>query len=108
VDSIQAYIYRFNNVNHLQELEYQQTIEYRQASTTVFDVFVFEKMLKGLRIVMPEGNPALLSYKKEDINKMLIHIHSLKRNRLLQVQIFTGLKAQGSRLISLLKKEYQL
>jgi hypothetical protein len=89
-------------------VENQQIIEYRKASTTVFDVFVFEKMLKGLHIVMPEGNPALLSYKKEDINKMLSHIHSVKRNRILQVQRFTVLKATGSRLISLLKKEYQL
>ena len=108
VDSIQSYTYAYNRLKTFLELESQQIIEFRQTSSVVFDVFVFEKMLKGSSVIMPEGNPALLSNKKEDINKMLMNIHSVKRNRIIQVNNFGNLKEKGARLISLIKKEYHL
>jgi hypothetical protein len=66
-------------------------------------------MVKGYpEIIMPEGNPSLLSKNPLLINEFLMRAHFCKRNKLANRISLTNLKGKVTRLITQIKKEYHM
>ena len=109
VDSLQAYNNLFNQFKLSQEREDRFLGEYREQMAKIFDIRVFNSMVKSYsEIEMPAGNPALFNEDKQMINEMLIKVHIAKRNRLGSILYLTILIEKAVNLIDLIKNEYHL
>ena len=109
VDSLQAYDNLFHQFKSSQEREDRFLVEYRDVMAKVFDIKVFNTMVKTYPAIdMPKGNSRLFNEDKQLINEMLIKVHVAKRNKLGSIRYLTLLKEKGANLIELIKKEYHL
>ncbi len=107
VDSLQGYYNMYQWVKTGQELEFAQINEYRSSMMQIFDVQVFNSMVKGYpEIIMPTGNPPLLNSDPTLINEFLMRAHFCKRNKLANKIGLISLKEKATRLITLIKEEY--
>jgi hypothetical protein len=108
VDSLQGYYNHYLWLKTNQELESDQLDQYRSSMMQIFDVYVFDSMVKGYpEISMPEGEPPLLSKSPVLINEFLMRAHFCKRNKLATKIALTSLKERTRRLITQIKKEYR-
>jgi hypothetical protein len=109
VDSLQAYDNLYTQFTLSQERESAFLADYREVMSKVFDIKVFDKMVKSYsEINMPEGNPPLFNNDRQLINELLIKIHIAKRNKLGSIRYLDRLKNKANHLISIIKKEYRL
>lgn len=108
VDSIQAYENAYAEIERSQQLKEQQLTDYRNACEKVFNVSVFEEMLKGTLITYPAGNPKLFSENKEDINALLILAHYIKRNNSNIIQHLQNLRQRSINIQALIKEKYNV
>jgi hypothetical protein len=107
VESLQAYDNLFHQFKLSQEREDRFLAEYRDLMAKIFDIRVFNTMVKTYAdIEMPKGSPPLFNEDKQLINEMLIKVHIAKRNRLGSILYLTGLSERASTLINLIKEEY--
>jgi hypothetical protein len=108
VNSLQAYQYVYYEVIKAQEIKEIQLQNYRDIMCKVFDVRVLETMVKGEKIIRPNGNPALLSQNKELINELLMKAHFVKRNNAQLMIMLDGMKQKALNLQETINKEYHL
>ena len=109
VDSLQEYYNKYQWYKTGQELENAQIDQYRSSMMQIFDVQVFNSMVKSYpEIIMPEGNPSLLSTNPSLINEFLMRAHFCKRNKLANRIGLINLKGKVTRLIMQIKNEYHL
>jgi hypothetical protein len=109
VDNLQEYYNKYQWYKTGQELENAQIDQYRSSMMQIFDVQVFNSMVKSFpEIIMPEGNPSLLSTNPSLINEFLMRAHFCKRNKLANRIVLINLKGKVTRLITQIKNEYHL
>lgn len=109
VDSLQSYDNIYQQFIVSQENEVDYLMQYRDMMGKIFDVKVFDGMVKTYPdIVMPVGNPALFGTDKQQINDFLLKIHLLKRTKLAEIYYLDQLRYKATNLLSLIKKEYHL
>ena len=109
VDSLQAYDNIYNQFRLSQERESEFLADYRETMSKVFDIKVFNEMVKTFSdIVMPEGNPTIFNEDKQLINELLVKVHIARRNRLGSIRYLDRLKEKANNLITMIKKEYHL
>ena len=108
VDSLQSYQYIYSEIVKAQELKELQLINYRDVMCKVFDVRVFEKMVNGIQIIKPDGNPELFSHNKGLHNELLMKVHFVKRNNALLLKWLDEMKQKSINLQALIKKEYHI
>ena len=109
VDSLQAYYNVYQWYKTGQELEFAQLDDYRGSMKQIFDVQVFNSMVKGYpEIVMPPGNPPLLNTDPLLINEFLMRAHFCKRNKLANRIGLIKLEGEVARLIGQIRNEYDL
>jgi len=109
VDSLQAYDNRYNQFKLSQERESEFLADYRDIMAKVFDVKVFNTMVKTYsEINMPSGDSPLFNSDKQLINELLIRVHIAKRNKLGSILYLNQLKIKASNLITLIQTEYHL
>ena len=109
VDSLQEYYNKYQWYKTGQELENVQIDQYRSSMMQIFDVQVFNSMVKSYpEIIMPEGNPSLLSTNPSLINEFLMRAHFCKRNKLANRIGLINLNGKVTRLITQIKNEYHL
>src|SRR5436190_2836193 len=109
VDSLQEYYNKYQWYKTGQELENVQIDQYRSSMMQIFDVQVFNSMVKSYpEIIMPEGNPSLLSTNPSLINEFLMRAHFCKRNKLANRVGLINLNGKVTRLITQIKNEYHL
>jgi len=83
VDSLQAYDNSYQEFELDQELEGTQLRDYRDIMIRIFDVRVFDTMLKSYpEIIMPAGNTALFNNDPLLINEFLMRVHLVKMIKL--------------------------
>jgi hypothetical protein len=109
VDSLQGYYNTYQWYKTGQKLENVQLDDYRSSMMQIFDVQVFNAMVRGYpEIIMPQGNPPLLNMNSSLINEFLMRAHFCKRNKLSNRIGLINLKGKVTRLISQIEKEYHL
>jgi len=108
VDSLQAYDNFYNQFKLSQERESEFLADYRETMSKVFDIKVFNEMVKTFDIIMPEGNPSIFNEDKQLINELLVKVHIARRNRLGSIRYLNRLKEKANNLIAMIKKEYHL
>lgn len=108
VDSLQVYQYIYSKFLTLQDLREVQKQSYRDVMCKIFDVRVFEIMVRGNNIQRPEGNPVLFSQNNELINELLMKAHFVKRNNAALINILEELKQKSLNLQKIIAKEYHL
>jgi hypothetical protein len=105
VDSLQGYYNMYQWYKTGQELENVQIDDYRSSMMQIFDVQVFNAMVKSYpEIIMPQGNPPLLSMSSSLINEFLMRAHFCKRNKLANRIGLINLKGKVTGLITQIKK----
>ena len=108
VDSLQSYQYIYSEIVKAQELKELQLIGYRDVMCKVFDIRVFEKMVNGIQIIRPDGNPELFSDNKELHNELLMKVHFVKRNNALLLNWLDEMKQKSINLQAVIRKQYHL
>ena len=109
VDSLQGYDNLYQWFKMGRELEVAQLDDYRSGMMQIFDVQVFNSMIKSYpEIIMPAGNPPLLNNNPTLINEFLMRAHFAKRNKLANKNALISLKEKATKLITQIKKEYHL
>jgi hypothetical protein len=109
VDSLQAYDNRYHQFRLSQEREADFLSDYRDIMARVFDIRVFNTMVKTYpEINMPVGDSPLFNWDKQLINELLIRVHIAKRNKLGSITYLDQLKTKAKNLITLIQNEYQL
>ena len=109
VDSLQGYYNLFQQHEDNRELEMLQLRDYRDVMVRVFDVRIFEAMIKNFPLTtIPQGNPPLLDNDRTVINELLMRIQLSKRINLVNIQALTELKGKALRLIEQIKQQYHL
>ena len=109
VDSLQAYDNLFNQFRLSQEREDRYLMEYRDIMVKVFDIRIFNTMVRTYPdIERPVGNPTLFNEDQQLINEMLMRVHIAKRNKLASLHYLFRLKDKAASLIELIRKEYYL
>jgi hypothetical protein len=109
--SILNYYASINFLELLKGINSQQAETYRNMTIDIFDPMVFERMISNQtkdRIIMPDGNPQLLTYDKKQLTRLTGAIHYFNSTRRALGIAYLKQKQAASNLISLLKKEYHL
>jgi hypothetical protein len=109
VDAIMEYdqVVRFGNiaVEDREEILIQQ---FYPSLKKVFDARVFEKMVNGMRISRPIGNPKLLHADKESLNELYSHVHFLKNVNSYSIQFIEMRRKLAEHVVDVLHQEYNL
>jgi hypothetical protein len=109
VDSLQSYYNLYQQHEDHRQLDLLQLRDYRETMIQMFDVRIFDAMVKKFPIIIvPPGNPPLLKSNYSLINELLIRIQFCKRINQLNIQYLTELKDKAIGLIEQVKKEYNI
>jgi hypothetical protein len=107
VDSLQSYFNLYQQYEDNRQLDFLQLRDYRETMIKMFDVRIFEEMVRNYPIItIPSGNPPLLINDRFIINDLLIRLQFSKRINLVNIKCTTELKGKALRLIEQVKKEY--
>ena len=109
--SILNYYASINFLELLKSINSQQAETYRNMTIDIFDPMIFEWMVTNKVndiIVMPEGNPQLLTYDRKQLTRLTGAIHYFNSTRRALGIAYLNQKQAALNLISLLKKEYHL
>jgi hypothetical protein len=90
------------------DVEEKELSSYTEFVPKLFDVKVFQEMMKNNSIIAPPGNPSLRSYDPDLLNELAMKLHYWKRTSLSALDRLYGLKGNAEKLARLIKKEYSL
>jgi hypothetical protein len=109
VDAILEYdqLVRFGNVA-LEDREESLIQQLYPSLKKLFDPRVFEKMVDGMRISRPEGNPKLLYKDKKSLNELYSHLHFLKNVNAFSIEFGRKRRNSAKHVLDVLQKEYHL
>ena len=117
IDSIQSYMNTYADLSFRQNLEEEHIFQYRDVASKIFDVKVFEAIVRDTSsnmmsdtasISKPVGNPSLLTNDKLFLNEMLMKVHYMKRNKIYNKRNLQLLNIKAKELIQLIKNEYNV
>jgi hypothetical protein len=109
VDSLQWYYNLFQQYQDNRELEMLQLRDYRDIMVRVFDVRIFDAMIKQFpETKIPEGNPPLFNNDRVMINELLMRVQLSKRINLVAENQLVELRQKAQNLIGQIKNEYEL
>jgi hypothetical protein len=107
--AIVNYYNMMNQVEELQNIDYDNTIEYKRTAIEVFNPTVFESMLSAENnISRPVGNPALLTYDPKYLVRLAGTVSYMKTARNALALQYKKMRETSEDLMLLLKKEYRL
>ncbi|HUS01133.1 MAG TPA: hypothetical protein VMY77_05370 [Chitinophagaceae bacterium] len=109
VDAILEYdqLVRFGNIA-VDDREESLIQQFYPSLKKVFDPRVFEKMVSGMRIRRPEGNPRLLHGDKESLDELYSHVHFLKNVNSYSYEFGEKRIKMAKHVLEVLQKEYNL
>lgn len=109
VDAITEYdqLVRFETIA-VEEREESLIQQFYPSLKRVFDPRVFEKMVSGMRIDWPEGNPKLLHADKESLDELYSHIHFLKNVNSYSMEFAVKRRNMAKHVLDVLQEEYHL
>lgn len=108
VDSIQSYFNLYQQHEDHRQLDLLQLHDYREVMVQLFDVRIFDAMIKNFpTVIIPPGNPSLLKNDYSLINQLLMRLQFCKRINLVNVQYLTELKDKALNLIKEIKNDYR-
>jgi hypothetical protein len=90
------------------DVEEKELSEYTDKAAKIFDIKVFQEMMKGDAVTRPSGSPSLLSYDPLLLNELCIKLHYWKRTSVSVIKSFDKLKENAERLIGSISNEYHL
>jgi len=109
VDSITRYDISVRNLETLGEQEGLIAHEYRTVAKRIVNSLVYDKMLDENNIShRPAGNPALLSFNKQDLGDLNYTLHSIKTVVKGMRRDSRKLLQQATNLLATINKEYHL
>ncbi len=109
--SILRYYSQMTGLYLLQDNFNNQSIEYRVISMSVFDPLILETIVNDSTnndIIPPAGNPALLTYEKSSLLKLMSILHYMQGSRRVMQNEYMHIKEAAEKLTAVLKKEYHL
>jgi len=108
--AIIEYYNRLVFIDYLQLIEDSETSEYRKMATEVFHPVLFNDMVieSSNTIIIPSGNPALLTYDSKTLLRMAGMVSYIRNTKLGLAKAETEMTAAAQELIVLIKKEYHL
>ena len=89
-------------------LEQEVVKDHFRRMESLFDGNVLDQMYGDTILIVPEGNPPLLTTDKKLINEFVSHLHFLKSLNSRNLFFEGNLKQQAAATIEILKKEYRL
>lgn len=98
---------RFGNIS-VEDREESLIQQFYPSLKRVFDPRVFEKMVNGMRINRPEGNPKLLHGDKESLDELYSHIHFLKNVNSYSIEFEIKRRNMAMHVLEVLQNEYHL
>ena len=109
VDAITEYdqLVRFGNIS-VEDREESLIQQFYPSLKRVFDPRIFEKMVNGMRITRPGGNPQLLHGDKESLNEFYSHIHFLKNVNSYSIEFGIKRRNLAKHVLDVLQIEYHL
>ena len=109
VDAITEYdqLVRFGNIS-VEDREESLIQQFYPSLKKVFDARVFEKMVNGMRISRPEGNPKLLHTDKQSIDELYSHVHFLKNVNTYSIEFSIRRRKFAEHVVAVLEEEYNL
>lgn len=107
VDSIQSYYNVYQRSDEAQRFAIEELTYYRELMIQVFDVKVFDKMIKNFpKITVPEGNPSFFNNDKALINQFLMRVEFCKTTSKTELNFLYKLKNSALRLKESIGKAY--
>lgn len=109
VDAITGYdqLVRFGNIG-VEDREETLIQQFYPSLKRIFDPRVFEKMVNGMRINRPEGNPKLLQTDKESMDELYSHLHFLKNVNSFSIEFAQKRRKLAEHVLDVLRMEYNL
>ena len=110
-NGILRYYSAINGLNNIHSVTNDMIAEYRQISHIVFNPVIFQTMVNDSTdniVIKPAGNPSLLTYESPSLLHIISILHYLQGGRMGIQKRYMDLKADATKLITLLKKEYRL
>lgn len=109
VDAIMEYdqLVRFENIA-VEDREETLIQQFYPSLKKVFDARVFEKMVNGMQINRPVGNPKLLYGDKESLDELYSHVHFLKNVNSYNIQFIEKRRKFAEHVLDVLHQEYHL
>ncbi len=109
VDAIMEYdqLVRFENIA-VEAREETLIQQFFPSLKKVFNARVFEKMVNGMRISRPVGNPKLLHGDTESLNELYSHVHFLKNVNSYSIQFNERRRKFAQHVLDVLHQEYNL
>ena len=97
-------------INYLQKIEDDEIMEYRKMATEIFHPVVFNDIVieSNNTVIIPEGNPALLTYDTKTLLQTAGMVSYIRNTRMGLAKAEIEMKAAALELIELIKKEYRL
>lgn len=108
-DSITAYYQRLRYLDESRELLNQRHLAVSQYSNLVFDNYIFQKMVqrRPYKLVRYAGNPLLMPYTPQELNKYLESLTMMYGLELVQAKtIEENYLPRAERLIKLIQEKY--
>jgi hypothetical protein len=107
-DRITQYDGNVRRIEKIEESEQEAIRDLVRYSFKIFDGRIYDKMLNDKdQLFRPPGNPALLSYTKEDMNAYISCLHSVKSIHLAWLRFSGALHRDAVALLKTIEKEYQ-
>ena len=97
-------------INYLQKIEDDEIMEYRKMATEIFHPVLFNDIVdeSSNTIIVPAGNPALLSYDPKTLYRVAGMVSYIRNTRIGLANAETEMRIAASDLIRLIKNEYRL
>jgi len=97
-------------INYLQKIEDDEIMEYRKLATEIFHPVIFNAIVdeSSNTIIVPAGNPALLSYDSKILYRVAGMVSYIRNTRIGLANAETEMRTSANDLIQLIKKEYKL
>ena len=97
-------------INYLQKIEDDEIMEYRKMATEVFHPVLFNDIVdeSSNTIIVPAGNPALLTYDSKTLYRIAGMVSYIRNTRIGLADAETEMRIAAHELIRLIKKEYHL
>lgn len=110
VDSIQSYQQALAKLKSVQNIGDEHSVLARSYMGKIFDANVFDLMVGNSTDMYgrPDKDYPLMPFTQAELNDFHIPMNFIKRNKLTQIQLLTGLQKKATDIMQLLEKTYHV
>jgi hypothetical protein len=110
VDSIQSYQQALSRLKSIQDIEKEHSVMARSYMGKIFDANVFDLMIGNSTIAYkkPDKDYPLMPFTTAELNDFHIPLNFMKRNKLTQIRLITGLQKKATDMMKLLEEDYHV